>query len=541
MNFVETMIHHLDHHPNKLYLTEIHGKRICCATGAELTEKMQRVQQCLRDHNLTPGDRVVLIGPNRIDWVAIDLALLAFGLIVVPMYDRQDPQELARMMSDCEPQLILCHGDELNSAISKAYPTAPAVTWNDALAAAPAHLTVETLAADDGRTIIYTSGTSGDPKGVVLSTRNIDYMLPITRDALLNMMGRRDTDDRVFHYLPFCFAGSRIVLWTTLFQNNALMMSTDLTNLIEELQVAKPNYFLNVPVLLERMKNGVEQAIRERATPIQWLYDSSKLAYAATVRGQQTLGDRALLRLARRLLFAPIAAKIGENLECLICGSAPLGEDTQRWFEMIGIRVYQVYGLTETTAIVTMDQPPHVVPGRVGPAIPGCAIKIGEHDELLVKSDGVFTAYWNKPVATEAAFIDGWFRTGDQAEVDADGNWRIIGRVKNLIVPSSGHNVAPEPIEQRLIETVEGVEQAVLVGHGRPHLGAIITGAVSTDRVQEGIDAINAGLPHYKRIRDFVVTDESFTVENGLLTANQKLRRQAIEQRFSTVVDEMYA
>jgi long-chain acyl-CoA synthetase len=187
-----------------------------------------------------------------------------------------------------------------------------------------------------------------------------------------------------------------------------------------------------------------------------------------------------------------------------------------------------------------MDQPPEVIPGRVGPAINGCSMRIGEHNELLVKSDGVFQKYWNKPEVTETAFIDGWFRTGDQAEVDASGNWKIIGRVKNLIVPSSGHNVAPEPLEQRIIETIAGVEQAVLVGHGRPHLGAIITGEVDPILLKSGIDEINSDLPHYKRIRNYIIADEPFSIENGLLTANQKLRRQVIENHFATVVDQMY-
>jgi len=541
LSFIHAIIENLDHNPSKLYLTEIHGGSLKCATGAELTEHIQRIQVSLREQKIQPGDRVVLIGPNRTNWVEIDLALLAFGAIVVPMYDRQAPEELAVMMEDCEPSLILCFDEELEAAIQKAYSPARTLTWQQALSPAPGPFTLVERDADEAVTIIYTSGTSGDPKGVVLSRRNIDYMLPITRDALQNMMGSQDTDDRVFHYLPFCFAGSRIVLWTCLFKNNGLMMSTDLTNLVQELQVAKPNYFLNVPVLLERLKNGVEAKLRERGAAVQWLYESSKRAYAAKAEGNASLSDRLTLRLSSQLLFKPIAKKIGENLECLICGSAPLGEDTQRWFEMIGIRVYQVYGLTETTAIVTMDQPPQVIPGRVGPAINGCDIKLGDQDELLVKSEGVFQKYWNKPKATESAFIDGWFHTGDQAEVDESGNWRIIGRVKNLIVPSSGHNVAPEPLEQQIIETIEGVEQAVVVGHGRPYLGAIITGAIDEKALKFGIDELNTNLPHYKRIREYVVADEPFTIENGLLTANQKLRRQAIESHFSPVVDQMYS
>ncbi len=234
--------------------------------------------------------------------------------------------------------------------------------------------------------------------------------------------------------------------------------------------------------------------------------------------------------------------QIGRELSCSICGSAPLAEETQAWFDLIDLPVYQVYGLTETTAIVSMDRPRAAMPGKVGFPIDGCEVKLGEGGELLVKGPNVFKGYWNRPEATESAFTeDGWFRTGDQARIDERGRLEIVGRVKNILVPESGHNVAPEPIEQRLMERIPGLEQAVVIGHGRPFLTAIFTGELSQGDASHALDEVNAQLPHYRRIRAFHLSPEPFSIENGLLTANQKLRRAAIESHYADAIDRLYA
>jgi len=444
------------------------------------------------------------------------------------------------MMHDCTPSVVLTATDDLAAAIGEQWPEAPLLTFDEAFAGQPVDEPPVARKPEDPVTIVYTSGSSGEPKGVVNTMANIDFMLPVTASALASMMGARDGDDRVFHCLPFCFSGSRVVLWTCLWRGNGLMASTDLENLAEELRAARPNYFLNVPMLLERIKNGVEAKIRERHKAIGWLWDAGRAAWARSEDGTAGRRDLLVLAAARRVLFSRIKDQIGPELACLICGSAPLGEDTQRWFMMLGIPVYQVYGLTETTAIVSMDQPPAVKPGWVGTPLNGVQTRIGEHDELLVRGANVFCGYWNKPEVTETAFVDGWSRTGDRCEVDAAGTVRIVGRAKNLLVPTSGHNVAPEPLEQRIIERIEGVEQAVVVGHGKPFLAALVTGVLDEDRLSASLDEINTDLPHYRRIRKFHLCDEPFTVENGLLTANRKLRRATIEQHFADRIEALY-
>jgi long-chain acyl-CoA synthetase len=208
---------------------------------------------------------------------------------------------------------------------------------------------------------------------------------------------------------------------------------------------------------------------------------------------------------------------------------------------MLGVPVLQVYGLTETTAICTMDDPRDLEPGRVGPAIAGIEMRLGENDEILVRGPNLFQGYWKRAQATAEAMRDGWFHTGDQGEVNQHGKWRIAGRIKNLIVLSSGHNVAPEPIEDEMLRLLPDAQQVVVVGHGRPFVASIITGTPTPEQAQFALDEVNRDLPHYKRVRAFYIHPEPFTAEGGLLTINGKLKRDAIAARLREQVDQMYA
>jgi long-chain acyl-CoA synthetase len=167
-------------------------------------------------------------------------------------------------------------------------------------------------------------------------------------------------------------------------------------------------------------------------------------------------------------------------------------------------------------------------------------MKLGEDDEIIVRGPNIFSGYWQRPQESDKALRDGWFHTGDQGEVDGAGNWRIIGRIKNLIILASGHNIAPEPIEDKLLQQVAGAQQVVMVGNGRGYLSAIVTGEVSAESVQQGIDQVNPQLPHYKQVRAFYIRTEPFTIDNGLLTANGKLKRDLIASQLHEQIEELY-
>jgi long-chain acyl-CoA synthetase len=548
--FLKTIFDQLQRSANRVVLREIHGEQFVSATGRELLAQVRDVRAYLRSAGLRPGDRCALLAPNSIRWVIFDLAVMAEGLIVVPLYARQSPAELAAMIKDSEPKLLLAGDVNLGALAMQAWTSgatnAPrrvlfdeVLQWPESAQAVPD--------APDGCgdseivTIIYTSGTSGEPKGVCLTTANVTHMLSCTTERLDQLMGRTREPDRVFHWAPFNFAASWILLLSCLSRESVLTLSTDLTKLPDEIRISAPHYFLNVPTLLERVRRSVEDALSKRAAPIRSLYAKACAAWQRQTSGAARASGAFWLALGRKLIFSKIRDRLGPHLRALICGSAPLAPETQQFFLMLGIPVLQAYGLTETTAICTLDDPRiPVEPGYVGQAIRGIEMKIAENEEIIVRGPNIFAGYWNRPEESARVLRDGWFHTGDQGEVNSRGNWRIIGRIKNLIILNSGHNVPPEPIEDKIAQHLPAAQQVVIVGNGQGYLCALISGPVEPQAVQSALDAVNPGLPHYRQVRKFAVVRETFTSENGLLTVNGKLRRDAINARFATEINSMY-
>jgi long-chain acyl-CoA synthetase len=545
LNFLEAIIERLKEAAQSAFLQELSGGESVSASGAELTALIHTARAFLRRQGLKKGDRCALLAPNSIRWVAMDLAILAEGLIAVPLYARQAPGELVAMMKDCSPSFLCCGDPALRESVSQHWPGAPRRALFDEIFAAGA--TTEppspvALAAGDPVTIVYTSGTSGEAKGVILTAGGVDFILGSTSQRLDVLMAGNQGQERVFHYPPFCFAASWIMLLTCMQRGNLLMMAMDLSTLAADMRAATPHYFLNVPVLLERMRAGIDEQLRKTGGLANLVYTRARKAWFARDRGERATLGGLWLALANGMIFPTIRTKmIGSNLKALICGSAPLSRETQLFFMMLGIPVLQVYGLTETTAICTMDNPGDVEPGRVGPAIPGIEMKLGENDEILVRGPNLFRGYWNRPQTTADAMRDGWFHTGDQGEVNARGKWRISGRIKNLIVLSSGHNVAPEPVEDEMLRLLPDAQQVVLVGHGRPFVAAIVTGSPTPEQVQFAMEEVNRDLPHYKRVRAFHIRPEPFKVEEGMMTINGKLKRDVIAARLREQIEALYA
>jgi long-chain acyl-CoA synthetase len=545
MSFLEQIFASLEKSGDAVVLQELRDGRILPVTARQLLDQVLVGRAYLRRLRLKRGDRCALLGHNSIQWVAMDLAIMAEGLTVVPLYARQASTELVAMMKDCSPSLICCGDQLLADAIVQEWPDAPPhFSMSKVFTASRAPLSDMSVAMekDDVVTIIYTSGTSGEAKGVMLNAGNITHMVGCTSGRLDQLMKRRVGQDSVFHYLPFCFAGSWIMLLTCLLRGSRLTLNTDLGKLASDMRAAAPEYFLNVPALLERMRKAVdEQLWQSGGFPLK-VYSKAKGAWARQQEGKSRSGDGFWLSTARKLVFPTIRRKmIGRKLRALICGSAPLSVETQLYYSMLGIPVLQVYGLTETTAICAMDDPDgKVVPGRVGPAIAGVEMRLGENEEILARGPNIFSGYWDRPEETAKVLRDGWFQTGDQGEMDAEGNWRIIGRIKSLIILGSGHNIAPEPIEDKILRSLPGATQVVLVGNARGYLAALVTGKVSNEKVQAALDVMNAELPHYKQVRAFHIVGDPFTIESGLLTANGKLKRDLITERFQSEIDGMY-
>ena len=545
MTFLEQIFASLERSGDAVVLEELREGHAVPTSARDLLAQVLVARAYLRRLRLKQGDRCGLLAHNSAQWIAMDLAIMAEGLTVVPLYARQAPAELVAMMKDCWPSVIACGEQSLADAIVAAWPEAPPqFCFGSVFMASREPVENSTVVVTDENivTIIYTSGTSGEAKGVTLNAANIGYMLGCTSGRLDQLMKRRPGQDAVFHYLPLCFAGSWIMMLTCLLRGSKLTLNTDLQKIAPEMRVASPDYFLNVPALLERMRKAVdEQLWKTGGLPLK-LYSKAKGAWVRRQEGTSRAGDAIWLGLAKRLVFPTIRKKmIGGNLRALICGSAPLSVETQLFFMMLGIPVLQVYGLTETTAICTMEDPDAaVIPGRAGPAIAGVEMQIAENEEIVVRGPNIFPGYWNRPEETAKVLRDGWFHTGDQGEMDPNGNWRIVGRLKNLIILGSGHNIAPEPIEDKILHELPDAIQVVVVGNGRGYLAGLITGKVTSAKVQAALDAVNPSLPHYKQVRAFHLAGDAFTIESGLLTANGKLKRDLIAERFRKEIDAMY-
>src|SRR6202158_925883 len=531
MPFVGEIFSQLKAAADTVVLQEIRDGQVTGVTGSELLELIRQARTFLASKGLKKGERCGLLSANSIRWIALDLAAMAEGLIVVPLYVRQAPAELVAMMKGSSPSLVCCGDAKLRDGIQQAWSGAPPHFLFDEIFAAGDGAAVDRPHGSDTDpvTIIYTSGTSVEAKGVVLTAANVGFMLGCTSSRLDLLMQGRTGQDHIFHYLPFSFCASWIATLSFLLRGSLVTLNTDLTKIPSDMPAVAPHYFLNVPQLLERMRRGVDEQIAQKGGLAQAVYSRAKTAWPRRKEKRSRASDGIWLGLANAIVFPAIRKKmVGENLKALICGSAPLTPETQDYFSMLGIPVLQVYGLTETTGICTMDDPNNVVPGRVGPAISGIEMKLGDNDEIVVRGPNVFPGYWNRPQQTADVLREGWFHTGDQGEMDAAGNWRIVGRIKNLIVLGSGHKISPETIEEEISRHLPGAQQVVVVGNGRGYLSAIVTGNVSGEQAQAALDAVNPQLPHYKQVRAFHLRPEPFSIENGMLPANGQLKRDLI-------------
>jgi len=543
MPFVGDIFSQLKAAPDVRVLQEIRDGQFTGVTGPELLELVRKARTFLAAKGLKKGDRCGILAANSIRWIAMDLAAMAEGLIVVPLYFRQAPAEVAAMMKDSMLALVCCGDATLRDAMQQAWSQGPPLMLFDEIFRGVEGISLDRpqVRDEDPVTIIYTSGTSGEAKGVVLTAANVGFMLGCTSARLNELMGGRKGQDRIFHYLPLSFCASWIAVLTFMLRGSLVALNTDLTKIASDMPAVAPHYFLNVPQLLERMRRAVDEQIAQRGGIPKVIYNGAKTAWGRDNPRSRGSGKSFLLLLASRTLFPAIRKKMfGANLQALICGSAPLSPETQDYFRMLGVPVLQVYGLTETTGICTMDDPKNPVPRHVGPTIPGTELRLADNGEIIVRGPHVFLGYWNRPQQTADVLRDGWFHTGDQGELDETGTWKIVGRIKNLIVLGSGHKIAPESIEDEVAKHLPGAQQIVVVGNGRGYLSVIVTGPVSREQVQSALDVVNPQLPHYKQVRAFYVRTEPFSIESGMLTALGKLKRDLISVRMNHEIDDMY-
>lgn len=537
------------------------------------------------------GERIALIAATRVEWALCDLAIALAGAVSVPIYPSSTTQQAAYIIQDSGAVAVIVsdpgraqhlRAPELADAIAAVRrfivldprPAADDLAFEQLQLAGEAALeqqrpTLAALAAElglaDPFTFVYTSGTTGLPKGVVLSHRNIVYKAWAIKNVIA-----ADRSDEQLMVLPLAHMFARHLLWGAVEQGAVTSFAPAGAGLTSAFQEVAPTYMCAVPKIYEEFYNRIlgdfQGGNPVRRAAFERCMEVGRKVSMCRQRGQALPGALALkMNLADRLFFAKIRQQFGGRLRFFVSGGAALRREVAEFFHAIGILILEGYGLTETTGATNVNRPDRFRFGTVGPAMPGCELRIADDGEILVRGAGVMNGYHDLPEETLAALDPlGWLHTGDIGEL-RDGFLTITDRKKDLIVLSSGKNIAPLPLEGRL-QLGEGIAHAVVAGEGRSHLVALIAldakAMLALSRreglgchdyadlarhprirhvVQGHIDRLNADLADFEAIRRFAVPEAEFTEATGELTPTGKVRRREVLARYFGLIDRLYA
>ncbi len=532
---------------------------------AEAMERVDALARGLLARGVGHGDSVAVLSRTRLEWILLDWAVMSIGAVVVGLYPTSSEKECAYILEHSEAVLALAEDSEQEAklaAVRESLPALRAVVRLDALAALEeegrshreAHpealaTAAEDIGEDDVATLIYTSGTTGPPKGCMLTHRNL------VTAAIRVQNHMQGEDDVVLLFLPLAHSYGRLVHQSAAFHGATVAFVAEAARVPDALARVRPTVLPAVPRVYEKVHAAVLGEI-ERSSPVKRAV--GRWALGVGVRAARLRRDRRPLpstlalqsRIADRLVFSPVRERLGGRLRLGVSGAAPLSSEVLEFFHALGTPVIEGYGLTETSSSTTASDPNDFRVGTVGRAVEGCEIRLAEDGEILVRSDTVFAGYYKDPEATAAAFTeDGWFRTGDVGEIDADGFVRITDRKKDLIVTAGGKNVAPQNLENALTAS-RFVSHALVVGDRRPYLTALITldrdevaasGRDPQELVQELVNEVNRDRSRVEQIKRFAILPRDFSLEEGEVTPTLKLRRRVIHEHFADAIERMYA
>jgi long-chain acyl-CoA synthetase len=543
-------------------------------TWHELGEQVRGVAAGLLAVGIAPGDRVALMSPTRLEWTVADLAILSIGGVTVPIYETSAVEQCACVLADSGAKLAIAGSAGQARQLEAARPQAPAlgeivVIDNAGLAALAERASAghrervaEQAAAVRGgdlASIVYTSGTTGVPRGCLLTHHNL---LWTARQAEVILRSILAPGDSTLMFLPLAHVFARLVQFLALEAELPMAYARSLGAVSQDLQSFRPTFLLSVPRVFERVFNGAQ---RKAKGPKRRVFDMAvrtALAYSSTVRPGPIL--RLRHGIADRLVYGKLRAALGGRMSTCVSGGASLRPELGHFFRATGITVLEGYGLTETSAPATVNTPQALKIGTVGRPLPGVEVRIAEDGEIQVRGPSVFAGYHGDEGATrEVLSADGWLSTGDLGELDDQGFLRVTGRKKEIIVTAGGKNVAPAVLEERL-KAHRLVSQAMVVGDNRPYVGALITldpeelAAFSKEhRLTENGDALlrsdvlrreirkavnhaNAAVSKAEGIRRFRLLERDFSEDSGELTPTMKIRRHLIVERFATEIEELY-
>jgi long-chain acyl-CoA synthetase len=551
----------------------------------EIGKHVAQWQMGLQTESLAPGDRVAILLANSIEWVCFEQAALALGLVVVPLYTWDSPENIAYLLKDSGSKLLLIGTAEqwlqlVPHAASfpdlekilclEAKPLANAVGIASAsiskwLPGDSGEISVHISDSDSLATIVYTSGTTGPPKGVMLSHKNILW----NAEAILKVIPCY-TSDVLLSFLPLSHTFERTVgYYIPMMVGSSVAYCRSMDALGEDLGTIRPTIIISVPRIFEKVYTKVQNQLQEKSSFAKWLFQltlETGWYHFETAQGRaapSAFRENLLWPLLQRIAAAKILDRLGGRIRLAVSGGAPLQETVSKFFLSLGLPLVQGYGLTEAAPVISTNSLDYNVPASVGLPLADVQCRIGHDNELLVKSPGLMSGYWNQPDKFQRAIdSEGWLHTGDVVEME-DGVIYIRGRIKEMIVTSTGENVPPAALEMKIAGDPL-VDHVMVVGEGMPYLAALLVlhrssweelareygldpddvsalqAPAARQAVIEKIEGLLHEFPGIARIRTVDLLLDDWSIANGLLTPTLKLKRAEIETRYAENIKELY-
>ncbi|MFG2072614.1 AMP-dependent synthetase/ligase [Nonomuraea maritima] len=564
-SLADTVFERAEREPHAVVMRRKTGAGWPEVTAAEFRDQVIEVARGLIAAGVEHGDRVALMSRTRYEWTLVDYALWTVGAVTVPIYETSSVEQVRWIVEDSGAKAVFVELDTHEETLREAAPGLKRVWRIDAaletgdVTAADVDARRDAVVGADLATIVYTSGTTGRPKGCRITHDNLLFTaLNVVRGPLEPLFVGKTPAALLF--LPLAHIFARIIQ-VALFEVGAVLAHTpNMKNVGPDLIDFRPTFLLGVPRVFEKVYNAAEQ--KAIAGGKGKIFARSVDVAVAWSKAEGSGGAGLGLRLQRavfdKLVYAKLRAATGGRLTAAVCGGSALGERLGHFFRGVGIEVFEGYGLTETTAPCSVNMPGANKIGTVGKPLPGVTLRIADDDEILAKGRNVFHGYWKNDEATaEAIDAEGWFHTGDAGELDADGYLRITGRKKEILVTAAGKNVAPGPVEDAL-RAHPLISQAMLVGDGRPYVAALITldpealpeGASAAElrsdpktlaAVQEAVDRANLMVSKAEQIKKFTILSTDLTEDSGHLTPTLKVKRNLVERDFAQEIDNLYA
>lgn len=553
-------------------------------TTGEFHERVVSAAKGLIALGIAKGDAVTIFSSTRLEWGILDFALAAVGAVSVPIYDTDSAPQAQRIMNDSAVKLAFADNRERFDRLDSVKDHCPALKQilmieGNALGALEGlgvavsdeelNERVATVRADDLATIVYTSGSTGNPKGAELTHKNFVSITISASQALHEVV--LDDHPRLLLFLPLAHCFARFIQYASIASDDGVVgYLPDTKTLLPDLRSFEPTYLLGVPRVFEKVYNAASH--KAGAGWKGRLFVKAAEAARVWSRKEQAGEQHTFAEIAERakyetLVYRTVRGALGPKIKYVACGGAPLSLDLAHFYNGIGLPMIQGYGMTETAAPFAATRVTDNVIGTVGQPAPGSSIRISDEGELQVKGPNVFRGYHNLPEKTAEAFTaDGWLRTGDLAEIDDEGHIVITGRIKDIIITAGGKNVSPIPLEEEIAKCPI-VERCVVVGDQRPFIGALVTldpeslalwlpahglstetpvdrlatNAAVREEIQQYVDKANATVSRAESVRKFAVLDTQFTQENKCLTPSLKVVRPAVNRVFADVIDnEIY-